>query len=70
MFAASHTAWAPWHIAQSDDKHRARLNIISHLLSQIPYKRTKPEKFVLPRRRPPRKHRVRELMATPVPEAY
>ncbi|MEZ4411511.1 MAG: polyphosphate kinase 2 [Gemmatimonadales bacterium] len=70
MFAASHTAWAPWHIAQSDDKHRARLNIISHLLAQIPYKKVKQETFVLPRRRPPRKARPRELMATPVPERY
>ena len=70
MFAASHTAWAPWHIAHSDDKRRARLNIISHLLAQIPYKRAKREEFVLPRRRPPRKSRARELMATPVPERY
>jgi polyphosphate kinase 2 len=70
MFAASHTAWAPWHIARSDDKHRARLNIISHLLAQIPYKKVKQETFVLPRRRPPRTARPRELMATPVPERY
>jgi polyphosphate kinase 2 len=70
MFAASHTAWAPWHIAQSDDKHRARLNILSHFLAQIPYKKSKREEFFLPRRRPPRKLRVRELMATPVPEIY
>jgi polyphosphate kinase 2 len=70
MFAASHTAWAPWHMARSDDKHRARLNIISHLLAQIPYKKVKQETFVLPRRRPPRKRRPRELMATPVPERY
>ena len=36
MFAATDTAWAPWYVAHSDDKKRARLNIISHLLSQIP----------------------------------
>jgi len=70
MFAATHTAWAPWHIAQSDDKRRARLNVISHLLGQIPYKKMKLETFALPRRRPPRKSRARELMATPVPEIY
>jgi len=70
MFAASHTAWAPWHIAHSDDKRRARLNIISHLLAQVPYKKIKRDKFVLPRRRPPRTSRPRELMATPVPERY
>ena len=36
MFAATDTAWAPWYVARSDDKRRARLNIISHLLSRIP----------------------------------
>jgi polyphosphate kinase 2 len=38
MFAATDTAWAPWYIAHTDDKRRGRLNIISHLLSQVPYK--------------------------------
>ena len=38
MFAATDTTWAPWYIADADDKKRARLNIISHLLSQVPYK--------------------------------
>jgi polyphosphate kinase 2 len=37
MFRASDTAWAPWWVAHTDDKKRGRLNIISHLLSQIPY---------------------------------
>src|SRR5690242_1106087 len=37
MFAATDTAWAPWYVANSNDKRRARLNIISHLLSQIPF---------------------------------
>ena len=37
MFAASDTAWAPWFVAHSDDKKRARLNIITHLLGQVPY---------------------------------
>src|SRR5262245_12124358 len=37
MFAETDTAWAPWFAARSDDKRRARLNIISHILSQIPY---------------------------------
>jgi len=37
MFAASDTPWAPWHVAHTDNKRRARLNIISHLLSQVPY---------------------------------
>ena len=37
MFAASDSAWAPWFIAATDNKKRGRLNILSHLLSQIPY---------------------------------
>jgi polyphosphate kinase 2 len=38
MFEASDTDFAPWHIVHSDDKRRARLNCISHLLSRIPYR--------------------------------
>ncbi|TVQ36851.1 MAG: polyphosphate kinase 2 [Geminicoccaceae bacterium] len=37
MFEATHTPHAPWHIVPSDDKRRARLNLISHLLDQVPY---------------------------------
>jgi len=50
MFAATSSDWAPWYIAHSDDKRRARLNIISHLLSQIPYRSVKREKVKLPKR--------------------
>jgi len=53
MFAASDTAWAPWFVAPSDDKKRARLNIIAHLLSRIPYKSPPREKIKLPRRKVP-----------------
>ena len=45
MLAATDTAQAPWHIVRSDDKKRARLNCIAHLLSQIPYKRVKRAKI-------------------------
>jgi polyphosphate kinase len=38
MFAATDTPWAPWHVVKSDNKRRARLNLIDHLLKQIPYK--------------------------------
>src|SRR5690349_7275251 len=38
MFRTTDTAWAPWHVANTDDKKRARLNVITHLLSQVPYK--------------------------------
>jgi polyphosphate kinase 2 len=50
MFAATDTAWAPWYIARTDDKRRGRLNIISHLLSQVPYKPLAPRDITLPER--------------------
>ena len=51
MFAATDVEYAPWYVARSDDKRRARLNIINHMLDKIPYERTKPEKIKLPKRR-------------------
>ena len=50
MLKATDTKVAPWYILHSDDKKRARLNCISHLLSLIPYKKVKPEKVKLPDR--------------------
>jgi polyphosphate kinase 2 len=50
MFAATDTAWAPWYVANTDDKQRGRLNIISHLLSQVPYKPLVQGDITLPRR--------------------
>jgi polyphosphate kinase 2 len=41
MLAATDTKFAPWHVVRSDDKKRARLNCIAHLLSQIPYERVR-----------------------------
>ena len=51
MFAATDTAWAPWFVARSEDKKRVRLNVISHLLKQVPYKTVKTEKIRLPKRK-------------------
>ena len=53
MFAATDTAWAPWYIAGADDKKRARLHIISHLLSRVPYKPPAHRDITLPKRQPP-----------------
>src|SRR5512136_1865234 len=50
MFAATDTAWAPWYVVRSDDKKRARLNLITHLLSRIEYKKVPRAKVELPRR--------------------
>jgi len=53
MFEASDTAHAPWHVVRSDDKRRARLNIIAHILDTIPYKEAPREKVKLPDRQKP-----------------
>jgi polyphosphate kinase 2 (PPK2 family) len=50
MFAATDTAWGPWFIARTDDKKRGRLNIITHLLSQVPYEPLEPRDGKLPKR--------------------
>ena len=50
MFQASDTSWAPWYVVRSDEKKRARLNLISHLLKHIPYEDLKREKVKLPDR--------------------
>ena len=50
MFAATDTPWAPWFVVRSDDKKRARLNVIRHLLSRIQYKEVDRERVKLPKR--------------------
>ena len=50
MFKATDSSWAPWYVVDSNDKKRARLNIISHLLTKIPYKKAPREKVKLPER--------------------
>ena len=50
MFQATDTAWAPWYVARSDDKRRARLNIISHILSKVDYQAPSRKKVQLPKR--------------------
>ena len=51
MFAATDTPWAPWFVARSEDKKRVRLNLISHLLSKIPYEDVTGKKVKLPKRK-------------------
>jgi polyphosphate kinase 2 len=57
MFQATDTAWAPWYVVRSDDKRRARLNAITHLLSRIPYKKLPRDKIELPKRQKPHGYR-------------
>jgi polyphosphate kinase 2 (PPK2 family) len=65
MFKATDSSWAPWHVVRSDDKKRARLNIITHLLKQIPY-----EKVKLPKRQKPGDYRETDYPFKFVPEVY
>jgi polyphosphate kinase 2 len=53
MFAFTDSEWAPWYAVRSDDKKRARLNVIKHLLDHVDYKMPKREKVVLPKRQKP-----------------
>jgi hypothetical protein len=51
MFEASDTSWAPWFVARSEDKKRVRLNIITHLLTQIPYEDIPDDPVEFPKRK-------------------
>jgi len=52
MFVHTDTDAAPWHVVEADVKRHARINCIAHLLSQIPYETSEPERLVLPQRQP------------------
>ncbi|PYE17863.1 polyphosphate kinase 2 [Williamsia limnetica] len=50
MFHLTDTGWAPWFVVNNDDKKRGRLNVISHLLQQVPYERMERPDVTLPKR--------------------
>jgi polyphosphate kinase 2 len=56
MLKATDTKHAPWYLIRSDDKRKARLNCISHLLSMIPYKKVPRQKVTLPKRSEKRRY--------------
>ena len=70
MIAASDTPWAPWYVARSDDKKRARLNIITHILSRIPYKEVPREKVKLPGRQKLAKYKSPDYPFKFIPEVF
>jgi polyphosphate kinase 2 len=70
MFAATDTDFAPWFVADSNDKKRARLNIISHLLEQIPYKSPPRKSVVLPAREKPHGYHEPDHLHRQVPAKY
>jgi hypothetical protein len=53
MFAATDGAWAPWYVVHTDDKRRGRLNLITHLLSQVPYEPLVRKEISFPERQHP-----------------
>jgi len=70
MFAASDTDFAPWHVVRSDSKRRARLNVISHLLSAIPYERVSRKKVTLPDRQKPGSYKEPDYPYRYIPEKF
>ena len=71
MFAHTDTKQAPWYVVNADDKKRARLNVIRHLLGLIPYQDLTPDPIVLPPRQPDQGY-IRPPLSdqTFVPEVY
>jgi hypothetical protein len=70
MFAATDTAWAPWFIAHTDDMKRGRLNIISHLLGQVPYEPLPKMDVALPKRQKPRGYKDPNLPLKLIPTPF
>lgn len=71
MIAATHTPETPWHIVPADDKRRARLNLIRHLLDSIPYAKVKPDLPKMPKVQPQPKGMTNALGAgQPIPLRY
>jgi polyphosphate kinase 2 len=70
MFAATDTPQSPWYVVQTDDKKRARLNCINHLLGVIPWKKIAMEKVKLPKRQKPKGYKAPDWNYRWIPEKY
>ena len=70
MFAATDSSWAPWFVVRSDDKSRARLNIIEHVLKRIPYDDVPREKVKLPKRQKQGDYKESAYPFKFIPEAH
>jgi polyphosphate kinase 2 len=70
MFAATDTAWAPWHVVRTDDKRRGRLNLITHLLSQVPYEPITPRPVTFPERQDPGDYTEPDLSRHMIPMPF
>jgi len=70
MFLASDTAWAPWYVVRSDNKRRARLNALTHILSRIPYEEVPRPRVELPKRQPRGDYKETDYPFRFIPEAF
>ena len=70
MFVATDTPQSPWYVVQGDDKVRARLNCISHLLSVVPWEKMAQEKVNLPKRQKPKGYKAPDWNYRWIPEKY
>ena len=70
MFKATDSSWAPWFVVRSDDKKRARLNLIKHLLKSVPHKAAPSAKVKLPKRQKPGKYRETNYPFKFIPETF
>ena len=70
MFLASDTSWAPWYVVHSDDKRRARLNAITHILSKIPHEELPRPKIELPKRQKRGDYKETDYPFRVIPEPF
>ena len=70
MFATTDTAWAPWYVVRTDDKRRGRLNLITHLLSQVPYDPLTPKTVEFPARQDPGDYIEPDLSSRTIPTPF
>ena len=70
MFASTDSAWAPWFVANSENKKQVRLNVIHHLLSRIPYEEVPHEKVKLPDRKKLDRYKSPDYPFRFIPEVY
>jgi polyphosphate kinase len=70
MLATTDTAWAPWYLVRTDDKRRGRLNLITHLLGQVPYEALERKEITLPKRQKAGSYREPQLPLRYIPTPF
>jgi polyphosphate kinase 2 (PPK2 family) len=70
MFAETDTAWAPWYVVRSDDKRRARLNVLRHILDRLAPGKVAQEKVKLPKRQKAGGYKAPDYPYKYIPETH